>query len=213
MAGILKWIVPKDDLFFDLLNKQSENALDGAKELRNFVKNYHELGMLDKKQNAKRLKNYETMGDEITHRIMESLDKTFITPIDKEDIHRVAVLLDDVVDLLNIVGQRFIILGIKKIDEYIIKLVDIINSSITELNECIHDLKAQSNLKHYYIKIHTLENDADDVLHEAISELFHDHNDPIDIIKYKEIYELLEKITDKCEDITHVTESVVVKHA
>ena len=155
----------------------------------------------------------ERKGDEIAHEIMEKLDTSFITPIDKEDIHRMNVLLDDVVDLINTATLRFVLLGIERIDKHIIKLVTITHNSVAELNKSVVDLKKLKHVKEHYVKIHDFENEADEVHYEALSELFHFFKNPIDIIKYKEVYELLEEITDKCEDVADVIESIVVKHA
>ena len=204
MASILRWLVPKEDKFFEMLIEQSENVLEGAKEFKNFVSIYHELSSRERKSKAQFLKSIEVKGDEIAHKIIEKLDKTFITPIDKEDLHRMTVLLDDVIDLINAAALRLVILGIERIDDPITKLVNIIYSSVNELHKNILELRKLKRVKGHYVKIHSLENEADDIYHEALSELFHFFKNPIDIIKYKEIYELLEKITDKCEDVTHV---------
>lgn len=213
MPNIMHWLVPKEEKFFEMLAEQSENALEGAKELKAFVNDYSKFERSERKSKAHAIKAIEHKGDEITHKIIEKLNKTFITPIDKEDIHQMAVLLDDVIDLINAVALRFVLLGVERIDGHIIKLVDIIHSSVAELNKSIPDLRKLKDMKEHYVKIHSLENEADDVYHEALSELFHFYKNSIDIIKYKEIYELLESITDKCEDVANVVESIVVKHA
>ena len=213
MANIMHWLVPKEEKFFEMLTEQAENALEGARELKNFVNNYSKFERSERKSRANVIKAIEHKGDEITHKIIEGLNKTFITPIDKEDIHEMAVLLDDIIDLINAVALRFVLLGIERIDDFIVKLVGIILNSVTEVNKSVMDLRKLKDMREHYIKIHSLENEADEVYHEALSELFHFYKNSIDIIKYKEIYELLERITDKCEEVTHVIESIVVKHA
>ena len=213
MKKIMHWLVPKEEKFFDMLTEQSENALEGAKELKIFVNNYSKFERSDRKTKAHAIKTIEHKGDELTHHIIEKLNKSFITPIDKEDIHEMAVLLDDITDLINAVSLRFVLLGIERIDDYITKLVDIIANAVAEVNKNIADLRNLKHVKEHYIKIHSLENEADDVYHEALSELFHFYKNSIDIIKYKEIYELLEEIMDKCEEVTNVIEGTVVKHS
>ena len=213
MKRILHWIVPKEEKFFEMLSEQSENALEGARELKKFVNEYSKFERSERKAKAQLIKKIEQKGDEITHKVIEKLNKSFITPIDREDIHQMAVLLDDVIDLINSVALRFVLLGIERIDGYILKLADIILSSVTELNKSVLDLRKLKEMKEHYIKIHSLENEADEVYQEALSELFHFYKNSIDIIKYKEIYELLEQITDKCEDVAHIVENIVVKHA
>ena len=112
-------------------------------------------------------------------------------------------------NLIGTVALRFVLLGIERIDVHIIKLVDIVHSAASELNKSILDLKKSNGMKEHYIKIRSLENEADDAYHEALSELFHFYKNSIDIIKYKEIYELLEEITDKCEDAAHIMKRYV----
>lgn len=213
MPNIMHWLVPKEEKFFEMLNEQAENVLESAKELKSFVNNYSKFERNERKLKANAIKQIEHKGDEITHKIIDGLNKTFITPIDKEDIHQMVVLLDDVIDLINAVALRFVLLGIERIDEHIIKLADIILGAVAELNKSIADLRKLKDMKEHYIKIHSLENEADDVYHRALEELFHFYKNSVDIIKYKEIYELLEKITDKCEDVANVIENIVVKHA
>ena len=213
MANFLKFFIPQEEKFFDLLAEQSANALKGAEELKDFVANYSKLNKEDRKARAKVMKALEDKGDEITHSIIDKLNKTFITPIDKEDIHEMAILLDDIIDLIEAVALRFSLLGIEKIDVHITKLVDIILKAVIEINSSVTGLRKLKDMHEHYVRIQTLENEADDVYHNALDELFHFYKDAIDIIKYKEIYELLEKVTDKCEDITHIMESIVVKHA
>lgn len=213
MANIIHWLLPKEEKFFEMLAEQSENVIEGAKELKAFVNNYHKFERKERKSKAQAIKNIEHKGDEITHKIIGKLNSTFITPIDKEDIHQMAVLLDDIIDLINAVAVRFVLLGVERIDDHITKFVDIIHSGVEEIHKSMFDLKKLKDMKEHYIKIHSLENEADEVYHQAISDLFHFYKNPIDIIKYKEIYELLEKITDKCEDVTNIMESIVVKHA
>lgn len=213
MKKILHWLVPKEEKFFELLTEQSENALEGARELKNFVSNYEKLDRNARKHKSQLIRNIEHKGDEITHKIIEKLNNTFITPIGKEDIRDMAVLLDDVIDLINAVALRFVLLGIERIDNYITKLVEIILNAVNEVNKIILDLRKLKGMQDHYAKIHSLENEADDVYHEALSELFHFYKNSIDIIKYKEIYELLEKVTDKCESVANVMESIVAKHA
>ena len=213
MPNIMHWLIPKEEKFFEMLSEQAENALEGAKELKSFVHGYEKLNKIQRKSKVDLIKSLENKGDDITHKIMDNLNRTFITPIDKEDIHQMAVLLDDVVDLINAVSLRFVLLGVERIDNYIVKLADIILSAVSELNRSIADLRKLKDMNEHYVRMHSLENEADDIYHEALSELFHFYKNSIDIIKYKEIYELLEGITDKCEEVTHVIENIVVKHA
>jgi len=212
MANIVNWLLPKEQKFFHMLKDQSSNAVDGAKKLKDLIYNYDRLDNSDKIAYVKKIKDIEHKGDELSHRIIGILDKTFITPIDKEDIHNLAMLLDDVVDLINVTSQRFVIFRIDKVDRYIKKMAEIVLEIVNRTDEGILEVSKLRNMKKYYIDVHTLENKGDDVFHAALVQLF-DKKEVLDIIKYKEIYELLEKVIDKCEVIANVIESIVVKHA
>ncbi len=213
MANIMRWIAPSEHKFFEMLAKQSENALCGAKELKGFVMDYSKLERNERKSKSHSISLIEAKGDEITRSIMEKLNQAFRAPIDKHEIQQIAVFVDDVMDLINAVSLRLVLFGIERIDVYIIKLADIVERAVSELTDGILDLIRQKGMKEHYLKIRSLEKDADDAYHEALSELFHFYKNSIDIIKYKEIYGLLEEITDKCEDAAHVIESISVKRA
>lgn len=204
MKRIMHWLVPKDHKFFEMLAEQSENAIEAAKELKNFIDNYSDFERSERKSRIHVIKNIEVKGDEITQEIIEKLNKASRVPIGKEDIRQMAILLDDIPDLINAVASRFVVLSIERIDDYIIKLVDIINNIVNEVNKAISDLKRLKGAEEHYVKIIGFEKEADEVYQEALSELFHFYKNSIDIIKYKEIYELLEKIADKCKDVANI---------
>ncbi len=212
MPSIVHWLLPKEDKFFDMLKEQSSNMVDAARELKKFIEEYDGLSQDSKKEFVKKLKDIESKGDDIAHKIIGLLDKTFITPIDKEDIHRLAMLLDDVVDLVYAASIRLVIFDVKRIDGFIKSLSDIVLEIANKIDEGVGKVGKLNGMGQFYVDTHTLENSADDIYFDAISELFKKDN-PIDIIKYKEIYEFLEAITDRCEGIANVIESVVVKHA
>ena len=212
MANILHWLLPKEEKFFHMLKEQSSNVVKGADEFKNLIGNYNELNDSSKRELVNKIKDIEHEGDILTHNIIGILDKTFVTPIDKEDIHRLATLLDDLIDLIYTISQRIIIFKIETIDIYIKNLTDIILESVKRVDQGILEVKNLKNMGQFYVDVHTLENKGDDIYHTALAKLF-DKKDPIEIIKYKEIYEFLENITDKCEDVANVIESIVVKHA
>ena len=148
----------------------------------------------------------------MTHKIIGILDKTFITPIDKEDIYRLAMLLDDVIDYIENTSQRLIIFKISRIDSHIKNFTNVVLEIVKKIDHGLIEISKLTNMKEFYIDVHTLENKGDEIYHNALAELF-DKKDFVYIIKYKEIYEFLEEIIDKCEDIANVMESIVVKHA
>ena len=135
-----------------------------------------------------------------------------MTSIDKEDIHRLTMLLDDVIDTIYATSIRLSIFKIGKIDDYIKKMTEVVIETVGKIELGVIGVSKLKTMNRFYIDIHTLENKSDEIYHEALDNLFN-KKDPIEIIKYKEIYEFLEDLTDKCEDIANVIESIVVKHA
>ena len=212
MANLIHWLLPKERQFFLMLREQASNVLEGANEFKSLIDNYNNLSNAEKKSAAKKIKDIENKGDNITHEIIGSLDKAFITPIDKEDIYRLATLLDDIIDLINAASVRLVIFKIIKVDSHIKALAAIVQDIVRRVYYGVIGVSKLKNLNRFYIDAHTLENKADDVYHLALEDLFEKKN-PIEVIKYKEIYEYLENITDKCEDVANVIESIVVKHA
>mgnify|MGYP001609896298 CR=1 FL=1 len=212
MANIISWLMPKEEKFFEMLKEQSNNALESAKELKSFVDQYAQFDRKERKSRAQIIKNIEHKGDEITHKIIDELNNR-AAPIDKEHAYKIAISLDEIIDLANTVAFRFVLFGVERIDKYITKLVDIVLNAVGEVNKIISDLRKPKGIKEHLAKIYNLEKEADEIYHEALSELFHFYKNSIDIIKYKELYELLEKITDKCKEISRITEVVAFKYA
>ena len=212
MANLVNWLLPKEKKFFLMLRDQASNVVDGANEFKNLIDNYNSLSDVKRKELVKKIKEIESKGDNIVHNIIGSLDKAFITPIDKEDIHRLSMLLDDAIDFIYATSIRLTIFKINRIDDHIRKLADIILETVKKIELGVIGVSKLKSMNRFYIDIHTLENKADDIYHEALGDLFN-KKDPIEIIKYREIYEYLENITDRCEDIANVIESIVVKHA
>ena len=212
MTNLVNWLLPKEKKFFLMLKDQASNVVEVASEFKNLIDNYNSLSDVKRKELVKKIKEIESKGDNIVHNIIGSLDKAFITPIDKEDIHRLSMLLDDVIDFIYATSIRLTIFKISRIDDHIRKLADIILETVKKIELGVIGVSKLKSMNRFYIDIHTLENKADDIYHEALGDLFN-KKDPIEIIKYREIYEYLENITDRCEDIANVIESIVVKHA
>jgi uncharacterized protein len=212
MTNMVNWLLPKEKKFFLMLRRQASNVVEGADVFKEFIGKYNSLSDVKKKEFVSKIKEIECKGDNITHEIIGSLDKTFVTPIDKEDIHRLAGLLDDVLDLINATAIRLVIFRISKIDSHMIKMTDVVKDIVKTIELGVISVSKLRPLNRFYIDVHTLENKGDDMYHEALDKLF-TKKDPLNIMKYKEIYEFLEDIMDKCEDIANVIESIVVKHA
>ncbi|MCH8067082.1 MAG: DUF47 domain-containing protein [Nanoarchaeota archaeon] len=212
MTNIIHWLLPKEEKFFLMLRDQASNVVEGANEFKNLIDNYNSLSDVKRGELVKKIKEIESKGDNIVHKIIGSLDKTFVTPIDKEDIHNLTSLLDDVIDLIYAASIRLKIFKIKIVDVHMKSSADIIQDTIKKIEMGVIGVSKLRSMNRFYIDIHTLENKADDLYHKALEDLFNNRN-PVVIIKYKEIYDFLEDITDKCEDIANVIESIVVKHA
>ena len=213
MKKILHWLVPKEKEFFELLAGQSANALEGAKELKIFISDYDNLERGERKARAYAIKNIENNGDDAAKKIFDRLDKSFRAPIDKEDIQRMAVLLDDISDLINDAASRFIILSIERIDTHIVKLAGMAFDAVAEVDKSVLSLKKLKDMESHCAKIRSLEKAADKAYDEALSELFHFYKNSIDIMKYRDVYGLLEEIMGKCKDVANALDSIAAKHA
>ena len=212
MKNVLHWIAPKEKKFFELLAEQSENALKGVNELKSFIDSYPNIEKSERKLKAALIKEIERHGDELQNQIIENLDKNLKTPFDREDIRKLTDLLDDIIDLTNTVSSRLITLSIERIDENTQKFADLIVKIAEEVNEGVSDLKKLKDAEEHCKKILKLESEADKLFDNALSDLLHYYKNPVDVIKYKEIYDLLENISNKCKNASVVINSVIAKH-
>jgi predicted phosphate transport protein (TIGR00153 family) len=204
-----EWIIPQDKIFYNLLEEQSKLVLQAAslfKEMLDQPNNFVE--------NVKEMHRIEHEGDEIVHKMIHKLHKSFITPIDQEDLSKLTSLYDDVLDFIDSVANRIFIFEIKKRDEVIIKFADIIEKQVREVNEALKQIQKmkKDEIEKSFKKVHSLENIADDLHDDSMVMLFKE-KDPIRIIIMKEIYDFLEGITDKCEDVCLVIQDIVLKNA
>jgi len=213
MKRIMHWLLPKEEKLLELLAELSNKCLEMANELKNFINEYAAFERSERKARVQLLKNIELQGDEISHRTIEGLNKTFRAPLDKGDMIQITVMLDDIIDLLNAAASRLVLLSIERIDVHITNMADICFASVAEVNKSILQLRNLKQLKEHCAKIYSLEKEADTIYQEALSELFHFYKNSIDIIKYKEIYELLEATADKCKDVASLLESIAARHS
>ncbi len=200
--------IPRDDKFFDLFEEASQNIFKAAKLLKEMLDNYSQC-----EEKAKEIFDTEYEGDRITHEIIRHLNKTFITPFDREDIYNLASKLDDVLDLIEAATDRMIIYKIEEPTIECRKLGGIIHRMAEVITWGVSNLKSLGHVYDHCIEINRLENEADRVTRDAIGRLFEEEKDPIAVIKWKEIYEKLEDTTDSCEDVANILESVVLKNA
>ncbi|HNX69297.1 MAG TPA: DUF47 family protein [Candidatus Omnitrophota bacterium] len=207
-----KFLLPKECNFFDLFDKQADNAIEAA---THFVKMVADL-KVDNSE-VEKMKDIEHRGDEMTHQIMDQLNKTFITPFDREDIHSLAKELDDIIDMLYTITKRLRVYKILSVDRNLTEFARVIEMSVRGVASAIKGLRNMKNQKDIVkacIEVNSLENLGDKMRDDMLGELFEKHaNDPIAVIKWKEIYQDAETVLDVCEDVVHMVESILVKHA
>lgn len=209
---ILKMLLPHDENFYNLLEESAQNLIKAGVELKSLPLCKTKAQREDA---AKRIKDIEHDGDSITHRIFSELNSTFVTPIDREDIHELASALDDILDQIDGCANRFVLYKITHVPKAVIQLIDVLVLSIAELKNGVHLLRKLSeieNLKASFTKVNEYENQADDIFDKAVADLFDKEKDPVEIIKLKEVYVGLETATDKCEDAANVLEGILIKH-
>ena len=203
--------LPKGFNFFDLFDKQVSYAVDAAV----FFKKLMSKGAIDD-ESLDKMREIEHQGDEVAHNIIERLNKTFITPFDREDIHSLTKELDDVIDMINTIVSRLKIYKITGVDKNLVEFSSVIEQSVRALERAIRGMRDMKNSKTVFdaiVEINSLENVGDSMRDAVLAELFETSKDPIAVIKWKEIYQDAETVLDICEDVAHVVDSILVKQA
>ena len=214
MVANLFRFIPQEERFFDLLNQSAATVLDGANALVDFLDNYTDI-----ERKARKLKDIEHAGDEITHEIFGALNRTFITPLDREDISELAEALDDVLDWTEEVSRRMYIYKIDQPTELAKKFGHVIAEQAHEIHQMVPlilNKKARPQIEKSKAEIHRLENEADDLLVDALGSLYDNANDVQalkDAIRWADLYQIMEGATDKAEHVATVLQNIVVKHA
>jgi predicted phosphate transport protein (TIGR00153 family) len=200
--------LPREIEFFDLFEQASENVVEAGQCLKNLMHNFQEP-----EKQIQHIKDLEHKGDGLTHDLFYKLNKTFITPMDREDIHALASALDDILDEIDAVAELFRVFKIDHPTPTACKLSEILHESAQEVGNGISLLRKKNwDIKDCAIRVNSLENEADQVSLEAISKLFEDEPDPKMVMKWKEIYENFEMGTDSCEDVVNVLERITLKN-
>lgn len=201
---------PKTHDFFSYYERSSENTVKGAKLLCEMIENKDRRAELSKK-----LKDYEHIGDDITHEVINLLRDTFLTPFDRHDMYTLAKKLDDVLDIIYYVGNRLTRYNIEKMPGGVAELAGLLCKSTEELTKALTGLKDpkhhQNVLKHC-VEINRLENEADEQVNFLIEELFSSRWESMEVIKIKELVENLEEAADKSEDVANIIEGIILKH-
>jgi predicted phosphate transport protein (TIGR00153 family) len=212
--SLLKVLLPREDKFFVYFSNDVSNLLEAAGVCKELMSNSISQG--ERVQKIRKIDELEHQGDVITHQILSDLGSSFITPFDREDIHTLATKLDDILDYIQEVATRIILYRVENISNEQEQLSIMIYESVDQLHKAIpslRDLKNVESIRECLVKIHSIENEADDLYERAIADLFDHCKDPIQLIKTKELLDSLETATDQCEDAANVIESIIVKNA
>ncbi len=204
-------LIPKEEKFFELFEAQAAHGVAAAKVFR-------ELALKWSRDTAPfdQLRDIEHEADMTCHDIYDKLNRTFVTPFDREDIRELASELDTIVDLIESAGQRMYLYQIDKSTEDLVRLTDILWQCTETLRKAVAELQNPEKSRRvldYCIEINRLENAGDQALGAAIGKLFQGKPDPLEVMKWKEIYETIEHAIDKCEDVAHTLETILVKQA
>lgn len=209
----MKFFLPKEKVFYSLFEEVAENV-DRMGKLLNGVVNE---GDYDKRASLiLQLENQEHVNDEFTHRIFTELGRNFITPFDREDIHYLASALDDICDYIYGAAKKINFYKVDPNDEGIRKMAELIEQGAGQIRNAVMELRNMSDMRKItdaLVSVNSIENQADDIFDRSIERLFATEPDAKEVIKKREIYQVMEIVTDKCEDATNVIESIIIKYA
>jgi len=203
--------LPRDEKFYDLFEGSVKKVVEAAVQLEELIKDFRDVPL-----RAKQIKDTEHEGDVITHDTIEMLNKTFITPLDREDIHDLITSLDDVLDYIEACSDRLNLFKIAKTTDEARLLVAILVKTVKEVEQAVFHLrrlKGADSIMRNCVEISRLENEGDYVVRTAVAKLFEGETNPLEVIKWNEIYETLENAIDRCEDVANVLEGIVLKNA
>jgi predicted phosphate transport protein (TIGR00153 family) len=203
--------IPKEEKFYDLFEELINKIEEGGKVFLDMVETYeYPLPKITK------LKELEHEADVITHRTYEKMHKSFLTPLDREDIYALVNKMDSILDMIEASAARMSLYKVKKPTKVIIDQAKILNLSISKVKLIVYAMRDMKNSKMIIdacVEINTLENEGDIVLRTAMVDLFENEKDAIELIKWKEIFERIEEALDVCEDVSNIIEGIVLKHA
>lgn len=204
-------LIPREEKFFDLFIAQMENAYQASVLLLDLLTNYTDLP-----KKVQVIKDLENDGDDLAHDIMERLNKTFITPIDREDIYAICVKLDDIIDYIDISASSFILYNVEHVRSEAINMAEVLMNccqKTLELVKVMSNIRNIEPMKKIWIEVNRLENVADGITNSAISRLFKEESNPVEILKWDKIFNRIENSVDRCEELVSIVESVATKHA
>jgi predicted phosphate transport protein (TIGR00153 family) len=201
-------LVPRDKVFFDLYNEAGQNTLRAARMLQEMLHKWPDESGL-----AREILLAEQEGDRITHDIVRRVNTTFVTPIDGGDIYGLATQLDDIVDYIEETADFLGLYGVEAPMEQALEMAQVLVKSCEQLAEALENLRGFKDLDRYWIEIHRLENDGDRLYRDAVASLFANGIDPMVVIRWKDIFSVLERAVDATETAAHTLEGIVIKNA
>jgi predicted phosphate transport protein (TIGR00153 family) len=206
--GFLNFL-PKEEQYFDLFKQMTLYISEASRTLVEMLSEKD----ADFEEYCRQIKGLEHACDELTHNISTRLNKSFITPFDREDIYTMSTALDDIVDLIDDAARAIVMFDIHEITHHARSFAHVIERMAVELHEIVSTLQRPKGVTPRLVEMHRLENEGDDIYHAAVAELFHDGHDTLFVLKWKEIYEKLEAAVDRCENVANIIESVIIKHS
>lgn len=212
LSSVLRFFLPQDDKFLPFFEQSADNLRDAANVYSNLsrVTTKEEIASV-----RDEIKNLEHVGDKLTHTIFEELNRSFITPFDREDIYSLTKRMDDVLDLMDHVADILVLYQITKLDDGMNMLVDVTKRAVIDIHKAVHTLRKidYDRIREQIISVHALENEGDRLYRHFIGKLYAEERDAIRLMKYSSIYNELEQTIDKCEDLMNAIESIALKHA
>jgi predicted phosphate transport protein (TIGR00153 family) len=202
-------LIPREEQYFALFRQMTSHIYDAASQLAEML--------ADKQENfidhLRKIKAIEHTCDELTHSISTKLNSSFITPFDREDIYLLSGALDDIVDLIDDAARALVMYNVRETTDFARQFGDVLQRMAVQLHEVVSTLERPAGIAPRLVEIHRLENEGDDLYHEAIGELFRGTPDPLRVIRWKDVYDKLEAAVDRCEQAANIIESVIIKHA
>lgn len=208
---MLKFLTPKGSEFFDLFDQLAACAAEAAEAFLEMVEDFG-----DAPAKAQRIRRTEHHADDITHSAIEKLHTTFVTPLDREQIHTLVSRMDDVIDLLDCSARRLILYGVRETTAEVRQMARVLRDATLAIQKAVgglRNLKSAPEIREHCVQINKLENDGDALRDATVAKLFREQTDAIEILKWKEIYEDIEEAIDRCEDVANVIEGVLLENA
>lgn len=201
-------LLPREDEYFTFFSQMGAKIEEGSRLLIEMCEN----DISQHEAYTKKIKDVEHQCDEITHKMTTKLNKSFITPFDREDIYTLAVALDDICDYIDAGARAIVMYGVGVPNKHTLDLAKVIQQLGVQISKAVSMLSKPDDINTHFVEIHRLENEADEIYFRAMKELFSNGSDALSVIRWKEIYEILEYATDRCESVANIIESIVLKH-